>query len=335
MRKTIATLVVVAAVAAVVLAEQATARRFGFDDFSRVVRVADPRIAPDGQSVAVVISRANLDENRYDPQLVLVDVAGGSSKTLVSGRIGLTHPRWSPDGQRLAFLAMTPSGSDARQQVFVLPRQGGEPRAVTTAGRGVQQFAWSPDSQTIAYAAADDAEKKTGPERFNDSFEIFSGDFLATAATLPTHVWTVPSAGGEARRLTSGTWTLPVTRPPGAPSSQLAWTHDGSAVTFTRQTPRGTGTGGADGLHVVNVSDGAIKSLNLRGTHPVYSPDGRSVAFLSAGVSVAPAAGGAVRPHAKDRPQHGARALDARRQVTARRRERHDPRVAVAAAGQW
>jgi len=39
----------------------------------KVVRVADPQISPDGKSIALVVSRANYDENRYDPQLVLLD----------------------------------------------------------------------------------------------------------------------------------------------------------------------------------------------------------------------------------------------------------------------
>ena len=84
MRRRVTTLVLVLSLVVVVRAQVAP-HRFGLDDFSRVVRVANPQFAPDGHSIAVVESKANLDEDRYDATLVLVDVARGTSKTLVGG----------------------------------------------------------------------------------------------------------------------------------------------------------------------------------------------------------------------------------------------------------
>ena len=93
----------------------------------------------------------------------------------------------------------------------------------------MQQTAWSPDSRTIGFATADEPEKKPGYQRWNDSFEVRLNDnFLTTATLPPTHVWMVPAAGGAMKRLTSGSWTLPVTRPPGAPSSMITWMPDGT-----------------------------------------------------------------------------------------------------------
>ena len=243
--------VVVICVAAVVAvgvlsAQQAPAHRFGLDDFSSVARVADPQIAPDGKSIAVVISHQNLDEDRYDPELDVIDVATSASKTLVSGQIALTSPRWAPNGQQLAFLANAGTGSAAHLQVFVVSAKGGQPKALTIAPRPVQQIAWSPDSKTIAYATQDEPEKKAGFERFNDSFEVtLNTDFTMTAAVPPTHVWIVSASGGDAKRLTSGTWSLPISHPPGPPASAIVWTPDGSAIAFSRTGGGGGGGGGA------------------------------------------------------------------------------------------
>src|SRR5262249_52461930 len=147
-------------------------RRFELDDLARVVRVADPQIAPDARSVVIVVSRANLDEDRYDAELVQVDVASGTRRTLAAGRRAINFPRWSPDGKQLAFLAMDGDGRGAHAQVFVVPAGGGDAGQITTTTMGAQQVAWSPDGTSIAYTTADDPEKKSGPERFNDSFEI-------------------------------------------------------------------------------------------------------------------------------------------------------------------
>src|SRR4030095_14899593 len=88
---------------ALVFAPAAQSKRFELDDLGRGVRVADPQIAPDGKSIVVVVSRANYDENRWDANLVAVDVAGGAPRVLTRDRSGVAMPRFSPSGDRLAL----------------------------------------------------------------------------------------------------------------------------------------------------------------------------------------------------------------------------------------
>src|SRR5436190_16543170 len=80
-------------------------RRFELDDLTRLARVSDPQFTSDGKSIVAVISRANLDEDRWDGELAVVGVTGGEPRMLTSGRRGVSSPRLSPDGTRLAFLA--------------------------------------------------------------------------------------------------------------------------------------------------------------------------------------------------------------------------------------
>ena len=102
----------------------AEAGRFTPDDLPKIVRISDPQVSPDGAGVAVIIARANLKEDRYDTELALVDVAAKQVRVLTHDRLGVSSPRWSPGGDRIAFVA-----EDAAKtaQLYVLPLNGGDP----------------------------------------------------------------------------------------------------------------------------------------------------------------------------------------------------------------
>jgi len=75
----------------------AQAARMDLEAFGRIVRLADPQLSPDGKSIAVVVSRANFDENRYDAELTIVDVTTGARRVLTKELRGISSPRWSPN----------------------------------------------------------------------------------------------------------------------------------------------------------------------------------------------------------------------------------------------
>src|SRR5207253_5416743 len=121
-------------------AVSAGARGIDYALLRSVVRVSQPQISPDGKHIAFIKSTTNYDKNKREQQLMLVDVTSGASRALTYDRTGLDSPRWSPTGDRLAFVANAGSGDDAQPQVFVLPMNGGDALQATKAENGVQQF---------------------------------------------------------------------------------------------------------------------------------------------------------------------------------------------------
>jgi len=288
------------------------AARFAIESMGKIVRVADPEISPDGKTIALVVSRTNFEEDRYDPELVLIDVATRAQHTMTHDRRGLSQPRWSPDGNRLAFLAAV----EGKPQIFVMAVSGGEAWQVTKSATGVQQFAWRPGAANqIAYVATDEAPKVTGEERHNRAFEIRNNHFLLQEAPRPAHVWLIGADGKAARRLTSGEWTLPASLPPSAPSSPLSWSPDGKRLAIVKVATVYTGDSDKSAIQLLDAESGELKALTGRTrleSQPVFSPDGRHIAhwYPQDGdtknvneIYVGPAAGGdsASATHALDR----------------------------------
>lgn len=268
--------VAVVLVAAQPVAAQ-TAARFDLDTPRTVVRVGDPAIAPDGKTAIIIVSRTNMAENRSDSELVQVEIATKAQRVL-STRRGVTMPIWSPDGSALGFLASV----EGRAQVFVLPMSGGEARQITSSPTGVQTYSWRPDGRGFAYAALDEPAKKEGEDRFNRAFEIQHNSFLQLDAPVPSHLWVVPLDTGTARRVTSGSWSLPITYAPGAPPPPPSWSPDGRTIAIERRTNAYSGDFDQNTIHFVDVESGRMRPLTSRTHHeaqPQFSPDGNRILY--------------------------------------------------------
>ncbi len=274
-------------------AAQSAQKQEGFQiaDLAKLVRVSDPQISPDDKSVVVVVSRVNMKEDRSDSELVLVDLASGAGRTLTT-RKGASSPRWSPTGDRLAFIAEATAGqgmpsedkddsSGPQPQIFVLPMEGGEAKQITHGPDGVEQFAWRPDGKMIAYVTPDPTDKKAIKEH-HDAFEVGDTDDLETAAAKSSHVWIVPAGGGAAKRVTSGSWSLPIVFPPSPPSSPLSWSPDGKSLVITKQATPEPGDGDETTIQILDVATGRMRKLTSHEkfeSEGEHSPDGSRVAY--------------------------------------------------------
>jgi dipeptidyl aminopeptidase/acylaminoacyl peptidase len=264
---------------------QAQARRIQVDDLTKIITVSDPQISPNGKFVVCVVSRQNLDQDRADHELVLVDVDTGSQRVLTYDRKDAGSPHWSPSGDRLAFTAVVAGGKDNKEelpQIFVLPMNGGDAKKITNAATGIEQFAWRPNGNDIAYVTSDEPESKKQIEKYSDAFEVGDSDYLSKAALKSSHIWLVPAAGGDPKRLTSGSWSLPKNAPFSSPASPISWTPDGKFLTFVKQEHPHFGDSDLATVQILTVDSGEIRKLTkhekLEG-FGLFSPDGSQLTY--------------------------------------------------------
>ncbi len=163
---------------------------------------------------------------------MLVDVRSRLARRLTYDRRGLASPRWSPSGDRLAFLTLTRTGKEEQEQIFVMPMNGGDAIKVSAAPRGVDRFAWSPDGRHFAFVSQDEAPDKKRIEKHLDAFEVGDNDYLRKEAAVPSHLWMIAAGGGRPVRLTSGSFSLSTVEPD--VGSELSWSSDGRYIAFLR-----------------------------------------------------------------------------------------------------
>jgi dipeptidyl aminopeptidase/acylaminoacyl peptidase len=142
-------------------------------DLFRFRLIADPQLSPDGASLAWVRTTLDADANRARSEIVITDIASGAARVLTPASMSASHPRWSPDGRFVLFLAASPAnpvsdnsgGASATAtappmavavaaggpQLFVVAASGGEPWQMTSLRGGARDAAWSPDGQRVAF----------------------------------------------------------------------------------------------------------------------------------------------------------------------------------------
>ncbi len=267
-------------------------RPITFDDLVAMKRVGDPQISPDGSRIAYVVNVIDKAENRGKRSIWIVPTSGGSAREFITSAKNDDTPRWSRDGRQIAFL----STRDGAPQIFVAASDGSDPRKVTSVPEGVAEFIWSPDGKHFAfvtdvYPKCGDlkcvAEKSEAAEKSKVKAVVADRLLFRHWSSFKlgkrSHLFVVPSSGGDARDLTPGDYDVPPFSL-GDPTA-FDFSPDSTEICFARNTEKVEAISTNNDLFIVPVGGGDAKLItgNNTGsdTTPRYSPDGRFIAYRS------------------------------------------------------
>src|SRR5579859_6691526 len=80
-------------------------RSITVEDLYHIKFLSAPRISPDGQRVAFVVTTIDERKQEYRSSIWLSSREGGEAKRFTSGQGNASSPCWSPDGRWLAFVS--------------------------------------------------------------------------------------------------------------------------------------------------------------------------------------------------------------------------------------
>jgi dipeptidyl aminopeptidase/acylaminoacyl peptidase len=281
-------------------ASAAEKRAVTIADLYRVEGVSDPAIAPDGRSVAYIVTTTDLPKVERHARVWRVDADGGNARALTVTDARDSSPAFSPNGTLVAFLS-TRAGAP---QVFFLPTGGGEAEKRTDFPGGVGAFLFTPDGKRLVFTAevwpecgADTAcNRKKDEVQEKGKMKAHVADHLlfrhwdAWEDGKRTHLLVQDLADAKApvRDLTPGDFDSPAFSVGGGTDFDVS--PDGKELVFTSNRDPQPATSTNSDLWVVPI-DGTPEALakpkNLTAANhafdgaPRYSPDGRTIGYLT------------------------------------------------------
>ena len=235
--------------------------------------VGTPRVSPDGKSLVYTVSDAvtTPEKSEFVTQIWMADVATKKNIQLTFGEKSSGNPRWSPDGNWIAF---TSNRKDNKNNLYLLSVSGGEAELLTDVKSNISNFEWSPDGKSIAFTMTD---PKTEDEEKNDKGK---NDFRWVDENLKMSRLYLLSlqkdAAGkrEPRKLTSGNYNV----------NAFDWSPDSSQIVFSHvRTPNANDWPTAD-ISIIDLASSQVSVLaNTPAAEesPLYSPDGNWIAILA------------------------------------------------------
>jgi dipeptidyl aminopeptidase/acylaminoacyl peptidase len=247
------------------------------DDLLTIKSVGATQISPDGKRVAYTVTYGDFKQDAFVTQIWLAQTGSGPESDqkfqLTRGDKSSTTPRWSPDGQWLAFLS---NRQEDKNQIFLISPLGGEAAQLTKSETAISNFAWSNDGKTIAYTATEPV-----PQAMKDRKEYLGDYDVVRNGYTYVHLWTLNVADA----INAPVVGKQRTKKKDYSVDSFSWSPDGSTIVFSATVNPDLIQGVTSDIYLLKLNDDSVKKIVAQpgpDSGPRFSPDGKQIVFSSA-----------------------------------------------------
>ena len=264
---------------------------FSIEALEALGRVTSPVVSPDKSKVLYTVSYESVEENRSNADLYVMNTDGSDAVRITRSAKSESNAVWINGGKQIAFLY--PDGD--KNQVWVMNADGSGRTCVSAVENGVYGFVVSPDESKIvlisnvkysrtAEEIYPDLPKATG--RVIDDLMYKHWDEWVTE--IP-HPFLADFDGEKVSNVVDIMEGEPYESPmkPFGGVESFAWSPDSKQLIYVSRKKTGMeyALSTNSDLYLYDIASKTTKNITegMMGydTAPVYSPDGRYVAWLS------------------------------------------------------
>ena len=253
-------------------------------------RLSDPQLSPDGKTILYGVSYTDIAQNRSVRNLFTIPVTGGEPTQLTMDGKSLASARWSKDGKSIFFL----QGGQLYKAAYKDGKLGKRTQ-LTDVEKGVDDYLLSPDESQLLYVSTvhSAVEVPVDTDPLLDKAEAYATEDLMYRhwdhwRTDINHSFVAPLCNGVVKEgmdiLGDELFELP--NGPFGDIADLAWSPDGRYIAYSckkltgKQYAFSTNTC----IYLYCPLTGETTAVTTEGgydTHPVWSPDGSRLLWLS------------------------------------------------------
>jgi len=254
-------------------------------------RISDPQLSPNGKTILYGVSYTDIAQNRSVRNLFTVPVEGGQPTQLTMDGKSISSARWAPDGKAIFFL----QGG----QLYKAAYNGklGKREQLSDLPKGMDDYLLSPDASQIIYVSTvhSAVEVPADTDPLLDKAEAYATEDLMYRhwdhwRTEINHSYVASLENGvvkEGTDILGGEDVLfELPNGPFGDIADLCWSPDGKYIAYAckpltgKQYAFSTNTC----IFIFCPASGETTQITFQGgydTHPVWSPDGSRLAWLS------------------------------------------------------
>ena len=232
------------------------------------------RPSPDGKKVLYTVREAVMkgERSEYVNQVFVCNADGSKSIQLTRGDKNSSNPKWSPDGEWVAYT----SDRDGKNNLYMLPLGGGESERITDVKTSVGEFEWSPDGKAIAFIMSDSASTKEETNKKEKNDWYFINEDVKQNRLYLLSLNNKDSSGKRIQKfLTKENRNV----------NNFSWSPDSKWIVYGfGKTPQVGDNINYSDIAIVNVTTGESKLLANTGaaeSNPKFSLNGKWIAYQS------------------------------------------------------